>query len=291
MPTMRISIVIASLMAACVASLSHAEDAARSADGRLVYKSLTGGRDLSLWYYLPSGHDPGRRRPAVVLFHGGSWRTGTPASMARQAAGFADAGLVAFTVEYRLADNSGTDLIESTKDARSAMRWLKSHAPELGIDAAKIVAGGGSAGGQLAAALATTDRVNHPDDDLAVDPTPVALVLFNPAVNFQYRGFLRGNLPTAPAAGGRTADELAVADPIRNVKGKFPPCVIFHGTADDVVPIGAAEEFTAAVGGACTLIRYEGREHGFYNRSPTDFADVMRRSLEFLRSQALLPTR
>lgn len=262
-----------------------------SPDATRVYKTLVDGRTLSIWYYYPRGYDKRDKRSAVLLFHGGSWRTGTPAVLARQAEHFASVGMIGMLAEYRVAERHGTGLIESTKDARSAMRWVKAHASELGIDPARIVAGGGSAGGHLAATLATTDRVNDVDDDLMIDPTPAALLLFNPALNFKYPGFLKGSMGTAAAAAGHSIDELLIADPIANVKARFPPCVIFHGTADDVVPIGAIREFVTAVAGACELVPYEGTGHGFFNRVEAHFNDTMRRCDAFLSAHGLLGIR
>lgn len=266
-----------------------AGEAVRAPDAKMVYKTLPDGRTLSFWFYWPAGYSPTDQRSAVLLFHGGSWRAGSPALMKRQAIHFAALGMVGISAEYRLAAK-GVGLIESTKDARSAMRWIKVNAVKLGIDPAHIVAGGGSAGGHLAATLATTDRVNEVGDNLAIDPTPFAMLLFNPALNFKYPGFLRGRIAKIPAANGQSLDDLLIADPIANMKAKFPSCMIFHGTADKVVPFGAVEEFVKATKGACRLVAYEGSGHGFFNsRSSSDFDDVMRRSDEFLKTQGLIP--
>ena len=254
-------------------------------DATRVYKTLAGGQTLSIWYFFPPGHSRNDKRSAVLLFHGGSWRRGTPASMVPQAKHFASLGM---SVEYRVTERHGSNLLDSTKDARSAMRWVKAHASELGIDPARIVAGGGSAGGHLAAALATTDRVNEAGEDLAVDPMPAALLLFNPALNFKYPGFLKGAMAAAAKAAGHGIDDLLVADPFANVKSKMPPCLIFHGTADVTVPIGAVREFAKAVKGACEVVAYEGASHGFFNRNEKDFVDTMRRSDAFLSAHGLL---
>mgnify|MGYP000580745260 CR=1 FL=1 len=275
------------VLSAAILTGGGASGAGAPPDAKLVYRTAPNTRPLSLWCYWPQGHKPSDRRGAVLLFHGGSWRRGSPDALAPQARYFTTVGMVGCSAEYRLAEIDGTSLIDSTKDARSAMRWLKAHAPELGIDPARIVAGGGSAGGQLAAALATTQRVNSADDDMTIDPTPAALLLFNPALNFAYPGFLRGNLAGAPAAAGLSLSDLLVADPVANVGSSVPPCLIFHGTVDDVVPIGAVQAFAEATGGACEVIAYEGEKHSFFHRPPA-FDDIMRRSRAFLEARGIV---
>ena len=68
-------------------------------------------------------------------------------------------------------------------DAKSALRYVRAHATELGIDPQRIAAAGGSAGGHLAAFTALVDGLDDPQDDLAVSCKPNALVLFNPVFN------------------------------------------------------------------------------------------------------------
>ena len=285
------AVTIFSMIVILALSTALAGEAVRAPDAKMVYKTLPGGHALSLWFYWPAGYSPTGQRAAVLLFHGGSWRAGSPALMKRQAVHFAALGMVGISAEYRLAAK-GVGLIESTKDARSAMRWVRTNAVKLGINPAHIVAGGGSAGGHLAATLATTDRVNEVGDNLAIDPTPFAMLLFNPALNFKYPGFLRGRIAKIPAANGHSLEDLLIADPAANMKAKFPPCMIFHGTADTVVPFGAAEEFAKTTKGSCQLVAYEGAGHGFFNGpSSSKFDDMMRRSDEFLKAQGLIPSR
>jgi acetyl esterase/lipase len=115
-----------------------------------VYKEVD-GKALEIWIWKPVSWKKEDRRSAVVFYHGGGWKGGSP-----------------------------------TAFARSAFRWVKTHAGELGIDAGKIAAGGGSAGGHLAAGLVTLGAFDDEKDDLSVVIDPVALVLFNPAVKLDF---------------------------------------------------------------------------------------------------------
>ncbi|MEM8713895.1 MAG: alpha/beta hydrolase fold domain-containing protein, partial [Planctomycetota bacterium] len=66
------------------------------------------------------------------------------------------------------------------EDGKSAVRWIREHAAEIGVDPGRLAAGGGSAGGHVAAAIATVNGFNADQDDLSVSCVPEALVLFNP---------------------------------------------------------------------------------------------------------------
>ena len=66
------------------------------------------------------------------------------------------------------------------KDGKSAVRWIRANAARLGIDPDRLAAGGGSAGGHVAAATATTQGIEEEGEDTSVSSRPCALVLFNP---------------------------------------------------------------------------------------------------------------
>lgn len=66
-----------------------------------VYKEV-GGRKLELWIWKPAGWKAEDRRSAIVFYHGGGWRNGSPNAFARQSEKLAERGLVAISVQYRL---------------------------------------------------------------------------------------------------------------------------------------------------------------------------------------------
>jgi acetyl esterase/lipase len=244
--------------------------------------------------YWPDGKKPQEPLPTIVLYHGGGWTTGTPVFYLAVARHFVDRGMIALLPEYRVNDSSGSKIPDSTKDARAAMRWVKTHAAELGIDLQRLTAGGGSAGGQLAASLAAA-KVDHPDQP-AIDPRPEALVLFNPALNFGYPGFTDAGLKNNPSVEGLALADLADSDPMKNLGPGYPPCIVFHGTADATVPFGAVEAFVAAVnaaGGSCELVPFEGAPHSFYQgqRNAANFEMAMKRADAFLVGLGLMPER
>ena len=90
--------------------------------------------------------------PGIVFFFGGGWISGTPEQFFPHCRYLSERGMVAASAEYRIRDSHGTDPAACVRDGKSALTWLFAHAEEFGIDADQLLAGGGSAGGQVAAA-------------------------------------------------------------------------------------------------------------------------------------------
>lgn len=118
----------------------------------LVYRIL-GRRELQLDVFYPE--DTGKIYPAVLLIHGGGWRTGDPSLMLPLAQQLAKRGYVAATVEYRLSLEAPYPA--AVHDLKAAVRWLRAHAENFSIDTGRVAVFGASAGGQLAALLGTTN--------------------------------------------------------------------------------------------------------------------------------------
>ncbi len=246
-----------------------------------TYKQV-GDTKLEIWIWKPAGWKADDKRPAIVFYHGGGWRGGSPAAFARQSEKLAERGMVAFSVQYRLTTTPGVTIAECIKDAKSAFRWVRAHAAELGVDPNKIAAGGGSAGGHLAAALATLDSFNDEADDQAVPASPAALVLFNPAANLDFPRARERDMPL---------EELLLLSPCHHLKAGHPPTIIFHGDGDTTVPIETVQVYTTKVkelGGVCEVVVSSGQGHGFFNREPHVW-DTLKQAEDFLAAHGLLP--
>lgn len=207
----------------------------------------------------PKGWTPRDKRPAIVFFHGGGWTKGTPAVLNDQAAFLQSRGIVCFLAEYRLIGDKDTPEV-CIRDAKSAMRWVRGHAAEWGVDSSRIAAGGGSAGAHLAAAAALVPGFEEPGDELAISPGPQALVLFNPVID------------NGPGGYGhhRVGERYREFSPAHNVAPGAPPALVMSGTEDKLVPVAMLEKFRAdmqAAGARCELRIYEGGGHGFYRKS------------------------
>ncbi len=150
-----------------------------SPDKQIVYKTV-GETELKLHVFNPADHKTTDARPVAVFFFGGGWVSGSPSQFYPHCEYLASRGIVAIAAEYRIKSKHKTTPQECVKDGKSAIRWVRQHASELGIDPNKVIAGGGSAGGHVAAATATTKAFNEEGEDTSVSCVPDALVLFNP---------------------------------------------------------------------------------------------------------------
>ncbi|MEI6074845.1 MAG: alpha/beta hydrolase [Verrucomicrobiota bacterium] len=96
---------------------------------------------------MPERHFDGQPRPTIIFFFGGGWTVGTPIQFYPECAHFADEGYIAISADYRIASVNHTTPFDGVTDGKSAIRWVRQHAAELGLDPARIVAAGASAGG------------------------------------------------------------------------------------------------------------------------------------------------
>lgn len=248
----------------------------------VVYKTV-GDRELRLDLFEPAGHQSSDRRACFVFIHGGGWTGGNSRRMYAYCDRFAKLGLLCASVEYRLMNKTspGTTPFECVKDGRSAIRYLKEHAGQLGIDAEKIVVAGGSAGGHVAAATALFDDVNEAADDAGVSSTPAALVLFYPVIDTGPQGY--GN--------AKCGDNWKQISPVDRVRSGLPPTLVFHGTGDTVTPFAGAKRFDErmkAAGNRCELVVHEGGVHGYFLYDRELYDAAVARTEEFLRSLGLL---
>ena len=252
-------------------------------DREVVYKKV-GETPLTLYVFEPTGHTETDRRPAIVFFFGGGWTSGTPSQFYPFCEYLASRGLVAIAADYRVASRHKATPFDCVEDAKSAMRWVRKHAERLGIDPKRIAAGGGSAGGHLAAATATLRGFDAAGDDLRVSPTPDALVLFNPVYDNGPSGY----------GHGRVRQRWREFSPLHNLRSGMPPAVVFFGTQDAHVPVSTAETFQKTMrdlGCRSELYLYEGRAHGFFNHgrgTGEDYKDTLRHADAFLASIGFL---
>jgi acetyl esterase len=229
------------------------------ADTTPVYKSVN-GKDFHLNVYYPAGHQAGDNTPCIVFFFGGGFINGNPAQFAEQCKHFAQLGMVAISADYRVISRDNGNATACVMDAKSAYRYIRQHATELGIDPNRIVGSGGSAG----AAISLTSAMNEPGfndaaDDTTVSCVPNALVLFNPVVNLEEFDYRIRKFEGA-------ADEL---NPLTHIN-RLPPTIIYHGTKDEIAGYSHVATFTkeaVAKGNNVKLVTYTGLKHGFFQRN------------------------
>ena len=220
--------------------------------------------DLKLYFSYPNNKQAtGEKLPAIVFFFGGGWTGGSVQHFARQAEYFSQKGMLAVLADYRIQNKHQTTPYDAVQDAKSAIRYLKVNADRLGVDTTRLAAGGGSAGGHLAACTAFCPGNDAPEDDLSISPVPKALVLYNPIVN------------TTPVQfwGDRMGENYMTISPYHHIYRGAPPTLILHGTEDEIVPPSTVEAFCKKMtetGNHCILKLYQGYGHAFFNYSETD---------------------
>ena len=234
---------------------------------RHIYKTI-GNIDLPLYVFQNQQSQVHNKRPAIVFFFGGGWTGGSPVQFEKQCEHFSKRGMVAITVEYRVSSRHAVKIDDCIEDAKSAMRWVRAHADELGIDPNRIAASGGSAGGHLAACTSVIEKFDASSDDKAISAKPNALVLFNPALAIAWDE----RMPEAVRAiaqqkmSGRSRAPIQDVSPLTYATTEQPPCIMFFGTADRLLQ-GAQlyQEDSTEAGNLCEIVTYDGKGHGFFN--------------------------
>jgi len=245
-----------------------------------TYKTV-GGESLTVHLFQPPSD--GKKRTAVVLFHGGGFVWGSPEVVYGSAREYVARGLVAFAVQYRLANRDTVTPLEQVEDARDAIRWVRKNAEKFGIDAKRIIAHGDSAGGHLATmAAVSSDSTSRPD----------ALVLWSPGLGVGSSPYFKGLL----------IDRARESDlsPYEQVRKQMSPMIIISGVEDAVTPDAAARQYCARVsqaGGRCDIHSYEKLGHllsrkldrraqleGDFDWDPTATGDAKSKIWAFLQS-------
>jgi len=252
-----------------------------------IYKTID-GRQLKVDMFFAEGTQRRQQNPSIAFFHGGGWAYGSPDEFHAACVRYAKKGFITFSFQYRLSVNEDGSVphpeitpVESVKDARSAMRWLRENAVLFHIDPDKIVAGGQSAGGQLALSTAIIDDVNEASDNLDTSPVPNAFLLYSSNVNTMEAWVDR--------LLGDRRNEIWSISPYHNLKAGLPPAIEFHGEEDCVVPIWIVHLFkekTTQLGNYFELIPVEGCGHylGEGNETYATYfdEDILERTDEFL---------
>lgn len=269
-------------------------------DHHVMYKKVDGD-DLRLFFFEPveqkitgsktvepkSNKDSPEQpecRPAIVFFFGGGWVGGSPSQFKPHAEYLKSRGMVAVLADYRTQKSHSTSPVECVKDAKSAVRYLRSNAKRLRIDPDRIAAAGGSAGGHLAAATATLASFDEEKEDLKISAVPNALVLFNPVFN------------NGPGQWGHKKVEKYWREisPAHNIRPGMPPAIVFLGDDDKLISVKTVEAFRDAmqtVKSKSELHVYNDMGHGFFNfgrHDGTPFKDTVLKMDRFLVATGFL---
>ena len=248
-----------------------------------------GGRELKCDVYTPEEE---RNETGVLVLYGGGWRMGDRARVRPACLSLARRGYVVVAGEYRLTPESRWPA--QIHDVKAAIRWMRANAARLGINPAKIVAEGHSAGAHLSLlAAGTANRPEFEGDggNAGVTSALAGVAAVYPPTVFQVgEEKVSGSVPASALMLDAATQELAdAAAPLTYVSASFPPTFLLHGTNDRTVPVTASLrmfEALSAVRAPVEMHIYPGLPHGFA-RIPSvqdsvqgEVADFFRRTVE-----------
>lgn len=226
--------------------------------GRYHDRAATGIAQPDLTIYRPARPDGS----ALLLMPGGGYdhvttdKEGT--DLARE---FAKSGITSFVLRYRLPPEGWSNSKDvALQDAQRAMRLIRARAGEYRIDSSRLGVMGFSAGGHLAATMATRGA-----EAKLYDPVDAADAL-DCRPNFAgliYAGVMMGGRNIEP---NPSPDEIAARAPLHHVSAAVPPCFLCQNIDDPQVPVGNLMAFFEALrkaGVACELHLFEKGGHGF----------------------------
>lgn len=283
----------------------------------LTYSSLAGYRPLILDLYKPANST--QPRALVIYIHGGGWigghtrHSGAFEDWPGVLASLARRGYVVASVEYRLSGEA--PFPAAVQDVKAAIRWLRAHATEFGIDKSRAVVWGGSAGGQLAGLVGASCGVvaleppsaaaNQRPEPGAASAKPVAEAqaaanLESDCVQgaiawygvFDFSHLLRDadGPPRTPeyrylgcAPGSCSPATVAAASAITHIDAKDPPVLMIHGVNDRTVPVAQSRSYLAALkekGVNAELVEIADVDHSFIGATPAVTGEASLRALD-----------
>jgi acetyl esterase/lipase len=277
----------------------------------VTYESIPGFRPLTLDVYLPSS--AAGTRPLVLYIHGGGWTTGH----ARQSGAFDDfprvlaslaaRGYTVASLNYRLSAEA--PFPAALQDVKSAIKFLRAHASEYGIDTSKALVWGGSAGGHLAALAALTCGVTELEPGVPPNPSAEDLRIAGQSDCVQgavtWYGMFDLGMPSSMTASialsptirrfldckdtACSAELLDKASPLHYLKADSPPFLLVHGTSDKLVDPDQSRRFKDRmdqIGAHAKLVLIPAVDHSFIGSTPEATRDAsllaLRDTFEFI---------
>ncbi len=246
-----------------------------------ITKDVAYGNDpkQKLDIYLPNGSNS--KTPAIILIHGGSWIGGDKNNMTHWLkplqSKFPDYAIL--NLNYRLASrqNNANQWPAQIDDVDKAVAFIKDKAKDYNINKKRLIVLGESAGAQLA----LVEAFNHdPDHDVKVvvdlfGPTDMA-DLYN--AHHELALLMKGTPEKIP-------EVYADASVLSHVNKKSPATIIFHGTADPIVPIRESDSLNVNLVKAKVAVRYityPGKGHGWRGN---EILDTYSKAIAFIEEQ------
>jgi len=225
-----------------------------------VVFGTTGSRELKCDVYYPPTE--GDRRPGVLIIHGGAWQSGDRSQLRYYGIQLARYGFVGVACEYRLSGEAPWPA--QIYDVKAALRWMRANANQLRIDEGKICVTGNSAGAHLALMMGCdTDAFEGKGGNMNVGSKCAAISAIYPPTIVHFNKNDAENRLLGEAGNDEVA---AKASPINYANSGFPPTILIHGNADQVVPNSASFNMYHALnnaGAGVELHVFDGAPHAF----------------------------
>jgi acetyl esterase/lipase len=217
----------------------------------------------------------------IAVLVSGGWKSGKPGSFDPWvAAPLLRHGYTLFAV-YHVSQPEAT-VMDIVEDVNRAIRFIRYHASDYGVDPHHLGVTGGSAGGHLSLMLATRGGpgASNTADPVDVESSAVqAVAIFFPVADLLNLGRSTENAGDGGPprsfvkAFGPQSTNLAVwkvigheMSPIYYVRSNLPPTLILHGDADTLVPLDQSERYDDAaqkLGCVVKLVVHHGGHHGW----------------------------
>lgn len=200
-----------------------------------------GGNPLLMDVYRAEGSGP---RPALVVIHGGAWRSGDKGEVSKLSERMAARGWTVFDVQYRL--EPAPNWREAIGDVKCAIGWVRANAARFGVDPRHVALLGRSAGAHLALIAGYTPGLAELPPSCPVEEGPVdAVIAFYGPTDLTW-GFdhpanmwvIDGPATLTRFLGGtprQVPEHYQLASPIEHVSAQTPPTLLIHGGHDQFV--------------------------------------------------------
>jgi len=197
-----------------------------------VVFARAGDRELSCEIFKPPSD--AANGAGIVLLHGGAWQRGDRNQLRAYGIHLGREGFVCLASSYRLTPEAKWPA--QMDDVHAALRYLRDNARALGVDPNRIAAVGASAGGHLALLAGANAFTNEPAPQLRA-----VVAIFPPTLLSPRDAMEEGAVPALALLGDDdTAEAAAAASPLNYVRPGFPPTLLLHGNADELVPAKAS---------------------------------------------------
>ncbi|MDQ8181602.1 alpha/beta hydrolase [Pelagicoccus sp. SDUM812005] len=283
-------------------SASEGEEAFSEVRRDVAYSAASERTALDLYYPIEATAAP---KATHIYIHGGGWVNGSKSlgnGFSRKVfEGLSEAGFLGVSVGYRLVDeDKGLFIKDCATDCFDALRYLKLHHEELGIDLDRVYIWGSSAGAHLALLGANAPNATFPGLLASDIPSMDAVIAVYPPTDmpaYEDISVLKnGKLRDLSQRIGASSEEdpvvYSVISPLAHLTQDDPPALLIHGTNDLTVNIEHSYRYLAksrSLEVPCELVEVPGGGHGgklfAEGRRPSQ-DEVVSRMLRFLIAHA-----